>query len=76
MSYIVEGWSHAVCVRVRRVVRPTTVISEAWHQMLDLGADRVWIRNDEGEAVWMFDGFRWQKHLGDDRLDRAIEDAN
>ena len=72
MKYIVEGWSRGQCVGVRSVARPATVIREAYHLTLDLGADVVWVRRD-GDAIFDFNGVRWMKHRGDDDLAAAID---
>lgn len=74
-GYYVEGWDGLTAIGSRFVARPATAIREAQHLALDLGATIVWVRRDDGTAVYTMDaGLFWKRHAGDERLAAAIEE--
>lgn len=73
MKYTVQGWKRGtICVKSRNVARPATVIREAQHQVLDLGADTVWVWVEGRTAYTMNEALRWQKHAGEPALEAAV----
>ena len=72
--YRVDAWKGMDCIAFRSVARASTAIREANHQIIDKGADRIYIYADGPAHGLMADWAKtggW-KRVDDPRLEAAI----